>query len=148
MLTPNELVLINLILSAMLTGLIWTIQMVHYPGFLVVGTENFLAYQQQHMRTVSYIVIPLMLSELAAAFFLLMRYPTPHSAEVYLATAMVVIIWLTTMLVSSPLHSKLAAQGYNAQLINWLIATNWLRTAAWSTRTGILVLLAWQLIKH
>ncbi|MGB3779365.1 MAG: hypothetical protein WA960_13480 [Tunicatimonas sp.] len=146
MLTTNELILINLTLSAVLTGLIWTIQVVHYPGFLGVGSEGFLAYQQQHMRTISYVVIPLMLSELAATIFLLVRHPTPHT-EIYLATAMVVIIWVTTMFVSSPLHGKLASQGYSAEIIERLVTTNWLRTAAWSIRTTTLLLLMWQLLK-
>ncbi len=147
MLSTNELILINLTLSAMLTGLIWTIQVVHYPGFLGVGAEGFLSYQQQHMRTISYVVAPLMLSELAATIFLLIRNPTPYAGEVYLATAMVLLIWVTTMFVSSPLHSKLATQGYNPEVIKRLVTTNWIRTAAWSIRTIVLLLLSWQLLK-
>ncbi len=61
-------VLLNLTLSAMLTGLIWTIQIVHYPGFLGVGVEKFIAYQHNHMRTISYVVIPLMVAELSRSF--------------------------------------------------------------------------------
>lgn len=147
MLSTNELVLINFTLSAVLTGLIWTIQVVHYPGFLGVGTEGFLAYQEQHMRTISYVVIPLMLGELAATVFLLVRHPASYVGEIYVATAMVVIIWVTTLFVSSPLHGKLASQGHNAELINRLVTTNWIRTAAWSLRTGVLLLLTWQIIK-
>ena len=130
----------------MLTGLIWTIQVVHYPGFLGVGSEGFPAYQQQHMRTISYVVIPLMLGELAATIFLLIRHRPPHP-ELYVATAMVVIIWVTTMFVSSPLHSRLVSQGYNAEVIKRLVTTNWIRTAAWSARTVVLFLIAWRALK-
>ena len=146
MVSTNTLILINLTLSAMLTGLIWTIQVVHYPGFLGVGSEGFPTYQQQHMRTISYVVIPLMLGELVATIFLLARHPPPH-AEIYVATAMVVVIWVTTMLVSSPLHGKLVSQGYDVKIIERLVTTNWIRTAAWSLRTIILLMLTWQLLK-
>ncbi len=146
MITTNELVLTNLILSAMLTGLIWTIQVVHYPGFLGVGSDGFTDYQQQHMRTISYVVVPLMLGELVATVLLIVRYPA-LPIEVYVATAMVVIIWAATIFVSSPLHSKLLSQGYNTRLIEQLVNTNWIRTAAWSIRTVVLLLLTWQLVK-
>ena len=131
----------------MLTGLIWTIQVVHYPGFLGVGSEGFPAYQQQHMRTVSYVVVPLMLGELAATIFLLFRYSPSYAEMIYVATAMVAIVWITTVLVSSPLHGKLASQGYNAEVIKRLVVTNWIRTAAWSIRTITLLVLIWQLLR-
>ena len=146
MLSTNELILINLSLSALLAGLIWTIQVVHYPGFLGVGSEGFPAYQQQHMRTISYVVIPLMLCELVATVFLIAHQPSPPT-EIYVATAMVVIIWATTMFVSSPLHGKLVSQGYDPEIIERLVTTNWIRTAAWSIRTVVLFLLTWQALK-
>ncbi len=144
----NELILVNLVLSAILTGLIWTIQIVHYPGFMGVGTQDFLAYQQQHMRTISYVVVPLMLSELAATVFLLFRTPAFCTKEIYTAAVMVGIIWVTTMLVSSPLHGKLASQGYDTEIIRRLVATNWIRTIAWTVRTAILSGVIWYMLKH
>ena len=132
------IVLLNLTLSATLTGLIWTIQVVHYPGFLGVGTESFLAYQHHHMRTISYVVIPLMLVELVVALLLPSLDPFRSSWLAYTATGMVLIVWATTFFISSPLHSKLASAGYDASLIHQLVNTNWIRTIAWSVRTGIL----------
>ena len=131
------LLLINLTLSALLTGLIWIIQVVHYPGFLRVGAENFLAYQHGHMRTISYVVVPLMLGELAAALWLLFILPWP-SWLAYVASGMVVLIWLDTFLVFVPLHNKLLEEGYNVLLIRRLILANWVRTVAWSVRTLVL----------
>lgn len=140
-------VLLNLTLSAMLTGLIWTIQIVHYPGFLGVGVEKFIAYQHNHMRTISYVVIPLMVAELAVALWLQLLHHDSLSRITYLATAMVLVIWLSTLFISSPLHGKLSAQGYNPQLIQRLVATNWIRTVAWSIRTGVLFYLLLKLAR-
>ena len=140
------IVLLNLTLSAVLTGLIWTIQIVHYPGFLGVGPEIFLAYQHNHMRTISYVVIPLMLVELVAALLLPVFYQHRFAWITYLATSLVLVIWLTTFFISSPLHGKLASEGYNSLLIHRLVATNWIRTIAWSVRTGILFYLVVKMI--
>lgn len=134
----NVVILLNLTLSAVLTGLIWIVQVVHYPGFLGVGSKSFLAYQHNHMRTISYVVIPLMLAELIVAVLLLFLDQTRSSWLLYWATAMVLVIWMATFFVSSPLHGKLASAGYNVSLIHQLVATNWIRTLAWSVRTGIL----------
>ena len=141
------IVLLNLTLSAVLTGLIWTIQVVHYPGFLGVGTEGFLSYQHNHMRTISYVVIPLMLAELVVAFLLPFFYTHRVFWVTYLATGLVVAIWLSTLFISSPLHSKLASEGYDALTINRLVTTNWIRTVAWSARTGILFYIVSDMMK-
>ena len=148
MLSTESLVLVNLTLSALLTGLIWTIQLVHYPGFLGVGADGFLAYQQNHMRSISYLVIPLMLAELAMTGLLQYYYQNIPPRGVYLSTGLVVFIWGVTFFISSPLHGKLIAEGYNSTVIQQLITTNWLRTVAWSIRTGVLFFLAIQLLKE
>lgn len=132
------LILLNLTLSAILTGLIWTIQIVHYPGFLGVGVEKFIAYQHNHMRTISYLVIPLMVTELGLAVWLQFFQQNSLPRITYLATAMVLVIWLSTFFISSRLHGKLSTQGYDPQAIQQLVATNWIRTVAWSVRTSVL----------
>ena len=148
MLSTGSLVLINLTLSTLLTGLIWTIQLVHYPGFLGVGTDGFLAYQQNHMRNISYLVIPLMLAELVMAGLLQYYHRGLPPWSIYLSTGLVVFVWATTFFVSSPLHGKLVTYGYDSNIIQQLVVTNWLRTVAWSFRTGILFFLIVQLLKN
>ena len=140
------LTLANLTLSAILTGLIWTIQLVHYPGFLKVGTEGFLAYQQSHMRAISYLVVPLMLSELALGAMLQWKHwQEPIHETVYLATLGLLVIWVSTWLISSPLHGRLLQTGFDSLTIRQLVSTNWIRTVAWSARTIVLFYLMWRL---
>ena len=140
------LILGNLTLAAILTGLIWTIQLVHYPGFLKVGAEGFLVYQQAHMRTISYLVIPLMLSELTlGALLQWAHWKDPIHRTVYLATLNLLLIWLSTWLISSPLHGKLLQNGFDPSTIQRLVNTNWIRTVCWSLRTIVLFYLVWKL---
>ena len=141
------IVLLNLTISATLTGLIWVVQVVHYPGFHGVGTESFLAYQHNHMRTISYVVISLMVTELVVALLLPALDPFRSSWLAYTATGMVLIVWITTFFISSPLHGKLATTGYDASLIHQLVATNWIRTMAWTVRTGILFFVVLEMMR-
>jgi hypothetical protein len=133
------LLLLNLILSAFLTGLIWFVQIVHYPIFARVPASHFIAFQSTHMQTTGYIVAAPMLLELAGSFALLW-YPFPGIQQTanYAAFACVLLIWLVTFFVSVPIHNQLVSMGLRQELISRLVATNWLRTICWTLRTMLL----------
>lgn len=132
----------NLLVAAILTGLIWTIQVVHYPAFRYVGTAHFIEFQHRHMRNISYLVIPLMLIEVILGIWLQWNTRGKDAAiEVASVNGLLFLIWLVTFAVSSPIHSQLATQGFDLALINKLISTNWIRTLAWTCRTGILAII-------
>lgn len=137
------LLLLNLVFSSMLTGLIWLVQVVHYPGFLLVGKETGKAYQEHHTRSISRVVIPLMVAELAVAVWLFFS-PFLFQVLSYLnwaAFGLLLIIWLVTFLGAVPLHSSLTKNGYDNATIKKLIKFNLARTIAWTLRTLVLLLL-------
>jgi len=53
--------------TCVLVGLIWTIQVVHYPLFSSVGSSEFVRYEQQHTTRITLLVMPLMLAEVTLA---------------------------------------------------------------------------------
>lgn len=122
-------------------GLIWFVQVVHYPLFLRVGAEGFAAYETAHANRTTYVVAPLMLLELATALALLFPAYRPtfvSSPTAWLGAALVGVVWLSTAFVQVPLHNRLHT-GYSADVIRQLVATNWLRTAAWTARAALLL---------
>jgi len=130
----------NLLVAAILTGLIWTVQVVHYPSFRHVGVDHFIEFQHRHMRNISYLVIPLMLIEIFLAVYLQIQSTEKFvGLGVTSANGLLLLIWVVTFAISSPIHGQLAAQGFDNALINKLVNTNWIRTLAWTFRTGILV---------
>jgi hypothetical protein len=140
------LVLFNLLISAFLTGLIWFVQIVHYPIFAKVPTSHFIAYQTTHMQTTGYVVAGPMLLELAASGFLLV-YTLPGKMQILTigAFVLVLLIWIITFFVSVPIHNILVTNGFQQEMISKLVATNWVRTLAWTLRTAILVYLVLKL---
>ena len=60
-------------ISFSLVGLIWTIQVVHYPSFSYVDNDHYIDFQHFHMRAITYIVMPLMLFELAFEIYRLSK---------------------------------------------------------------------------
>ena len=61
----------HLIFSAIMVGVIWVIQLVHYPSFHFIDKDIYDSFQKFHMNKISIIVIPVMILELATGFLLL-----------------------------------------------------------------------------
>lgn len=114
-----------------LVGLVWTIQIVHYPLFAQVGRESFPVYHRHHTRQITWVVAPLMFAELLTAAWLVFA----GSREPWLLASLAPLAfnWISTWLVQIPLHEKLAT-GFDSHVHERLVATNWRRTAAWSLR--------------
>ncbi len=136
--TDTALSAVHLALAAFMTGLIWFVQLVHYPLFASVGRESFVAYEKRHAFRTSLIVAPVMLAEAGAAVWLLVR--TPGDVLVMIGAALLLVIWLSTALVQAPCHGRLA-RGYTARDARRLVRSNWVRTGAWSARCVLAALL-------
>lgn len=138
------LLLANLIWSAFLTGLIWFVQIVHYPLFRKVPTAHFGTYHAAHTLTTGRVVALPMLLELLIGGWLAMQFFPGHLKWInYAAYACVIIVWAATFLLAIPLHNVLTANGYNEEAISSLVTCNWIRTVGWTVRTVLLAYLLW-----
>ena len=126
-----------------MTGLIWFVQLVHYPLMARVGSANYAAYQQLHQRYTTLAVGPAMLIELVTAIWLAIFRPADVTAWLaWLGLSLVVLIWLSTAILQVPCHRRLEA-GFEPNTHRKLVQTNWLRTVLWSARGVIaMVILA------
>lgn len=125
--------------SLAMTGLVWFVQVVHYPLFARVQGD-FAAYETSHQSRTTLVVGPLMLTEAAtAAALLALPVAGVDRRMAALSLGLVAVAWGLTFLVSVPLHGKLSG-GFDAAAHACLVATNWPRTAVWTAR-GVLSLL-------
>lgn len=125
-----------------LTGLIWVIQVVHYPLFASVGRDQFAAYEASHTRLITVVVGPVMLLELATSVLLLTV--RPQAVPQWAAAAgvgLVAVAWLSTVLLQVPAHGRLSG-GFVEDAHSLLVHSNWIRTAAWTAHGA---LCAWML---
>lgn len=126
-----------------LVGLIWTIQLVHYPLFARVGGPGWSGYEREHQTRVTSLVGPLMLAELLSAGWLGVHPPADLPGwSLWLGLALVLAIWISTGLVQSPLHGRLSG-AFDARLHAHLVAGNWFRTLAWTLRGGLCLWWLW-----
>lgn len=136
--------LIHLAATLLMTGVIWIVQVVHYPLFAAVGAEAFRDYESQHQQRITLVVAPLMLIELATAVALVL-WTAPAEIPAWMPLAgliLVGVVWLSTAFVQVPAH-RLLESAFDGDAHRRLVATNWIRTVAWSLRTGLVL---WMLV--
>ena len=142
----NLCLLLNFASTWAMVGLIWLIQIVHYPLFSRVGVEHFPKYSADHQRLITYVVLPLMCVELGTAFLLWGARPAGISnASVIAGILLVIVIWGSTFAIQVPQHGKLLA-GYDAEVCRQLVCGNWVRTIAWTVRGVIVAWMIWRVL--
>jgi len=120
-----------------MTGVIWLVQLVQYPGFGRVGAADFASFHAHHCRAIGFVVGPLMVVELLTAVLLAWTGQPLWFWRFMLAALL--LIWVSTALLQGPLHSRLAREGLRPDLVESLVRGNWLRTILWSARSAGLV---------
>ena len=122
-----------------MVGVIWFVQVVHYPLFDRVGTSDFSAYSTRHTTVTGLVVGPPMILEAVTAVALVVWTPQGISVSlVWTGLLLVAGIWLSTALLQAPRHTTLG-RGFDPAAHRYLVTSNWLRTVLWSLR-GLVVL--------
>jgi hypothetical protein len=123
-------------------GVIWMCQVAHYPLFSDIG-DSLPRYQARNVRLTTWVVgLPMIVEALCAVALLIWLPGDLPMWSVWLGFALVLVIWIATMVFSVPMHGRLG-EGYSDGAHRRLVRTNWIRTIAWTAR-GVLVL--WMLV--
>ena len=126
--------------SAVMCGIIWFVQVVHYPLFAHVPSGAEADYPRENQRRTAWVVIPPMLLEGLTALALAIRPPSGVAAPAaWLGLGLVLVLWLSTAALQMPLHRRLDQEGHAADTIAALVRSNWIRTALWSARAGLAI---------
>ena len=138
--SPHHLMLIAAVHASAtlyMCGLIWFVQVVHYPLHGLVGEASFCIYQREHVRRTSWVVIAPMLCELATAG-VLVAVLSKDGIDPLATVGFLLLLkaWLATFLLSVPAHRKLE-QSFSKPAHKQLVYTNWVRTFAWTLRAPI-----------
>jgi len=140
--------LICLFSTFAMTGLIWLIQVVQYPLMSEVGESAFVSYEQSHCQRITPVVLPLMTAELFSAAWLVWRPLPACSGLLTVAFAALLVVWASTFFIQVPVHNQLCV-AFNPDQHRWLVQSNWIRTAMWSLRSGLMIwVLARQLLER
>ena len=132
--TADMLTLIHIVNVAVSWGLlilIWLVQIIIYPGLARIPCKDFINYHAWYVTKITMVVLPLMVTEIIIAiawFFLQVKLFYP-----LVAGGLVILVLWSTFTFQVPIHKSLQA-GKDKSKIRRLVATNWIRTIAWSLK--------------
>ena len=131
---------INVASTWFMVGLIWLIQLVHYPLFNYVGSKEFRIFHENHKILITPVVGIVMIVELVTSGIIIFQIPNgiPNWTTI-VGIILLGVIWFSTLLFQIPFHNKLSTN-FDENVLMMLINTNWIRTICWSLR-GIIVLI-------
>lgn len=136
-----EIALLHILATIYMTGLIWFVQVVHYPLKALVGSAHFSAYQESHKKRTAWVVGPPMLIEAGSALWLTIDPPgDTNRLWPIVGLSLLVIIWISTARFSIRYH-RILSHGFDATVHQLLVRTNWIRTALWTIRSFLALFL-------
>jgi hypothetical protein len=140
----RALLLLQAAATVYLTGLIWFVQVVHYPLLDEVRPAELPELEVRHQRRAGLVVgLPMVLELITAVAALRWRPPDLPAVWAWAGVTVLGVIWSSTAFVQVPLHDALE-RAHDAGRIRLLVASNWVRTIGWTVRT---VLVAWALAR-
>lgn len=137
----NWIIAVNAASALVMTGVIWFVQVVHYPLFAAVGAEQFVAYEVAHQRRTSIVVgLPMLVEDLTvlALFF----WPPDGVGRLlpFVGGVLLTVVLASTVFLQVPAHAALA-QSYHTAQVRRLVRSNWVRTIGWSARLVLAVVM-------
>ena len=139
------LILSHAISGFFLTGLIWVIQLVHYPSFKFYDTKTFKTAMAHHRQKISFIVMPLMLIELMTGITLAVIQWSSLAEFHIINLTLIAIIWVHTFMLMVPFHQT-CESNFDIDLLNRTLKHHWLRTTAWTLKSALWIATLWHIL--
>ena len=144
----SEIILLaNFVATAVMMGVIWFVQWVHYPLLATVPVDGAVKVAEQHQRRTGQVLALPMAVEGVTTLWLLASRPDAVSLILpWLAAVLLAVALGSTVFVSVPLHAKMATNP-TADVGQRLVVTNWPRTIAWTARTVVCAVMLLQVVR-
>ena len=142
----NRMILAQFGLAVFLCGVVWFVQVVHYPLMSAIGPDQFLKWHERHVRQTGWIVIVPMLAELVVAGWWLYRTKDTCRTPALAGSVLLVIVWIATFFGAVPAHDRLAG-GFDVATHESLMFWNLVRSIAWGGRSLLFGVLLFRIVE-
>ena len=125
----------------MMLGIIWFVQIAHYPLLKYIGKKEFKDYEKNYNKTIMPVAILILSLELLTGILLIWIRPLQIPIfYVIFGLFLIGVIWLSTWALQVPAHLRLQ-DNFNNKCHKLLVKTNWIRTLAWTLRALLMVIM-------
>lgn len=129
---------LHLAATLFMMGVIWFVQLVHYPLLREIDGYRESAYEFTHLRRATWVFAPPMVLETATAVWLFWKEPDFMRIELHwLGLALLAVIWLVTLFQAT--KHQILASAFDEDTHRKLVRSNLLRSVAWSLRAGLVL---------
>ena len=130
--------LTHVFLTLFMLGVIWFVQLLHYPLLSLIEGENFCLYERCHFHRMIYVISIPMLVEFVTGWWLLYeKIPVGSVGLLRINAGLLTLIWISSLCLQVPMHVKLI-KSFDIHAYRHLVSTNWIRTVAWTVRSLLL----------
>lgn len=141
----QSVIVLHFSATVFMTGVIWFVQIVHYPLFAKVPVDAYPAYERQHQRLTTFVVAPAMVIELLSGAWLAHFLSDFRNSLLFAASgAVLIVVWLSTFFIQVPCHQSLTEK-FSQQVHRKLVLSNWVRTIGWTVRSIALAIFVFKL---
>jgi hypothetical protein len=102
---------------------------INYPTWHLIGANEFRAFHQAvDPRVIGYLVMPKLVGSVLTVLLLWFRSAAIPRRAIWLAVALNIIVWISTIVIQIPIQLELSRSGLSIPLIERLLLTDlWLR---------------------
>ena len=76
--------ILHLISTFFMVGVIWVVQIVHYPSFYFIDKQKYQVFQEFHMHKISMIVVPMMVLEIFSGLILIFNFYHNNGQKIHI----------------------------------------------------------------
>ena len=130
---------LHILISFIMFGSVWFVQMVDYPLFRFVGKKSLGNYEKERIRRVLSVAFILMIIETITATILIFTPQIIPTTFAIINLALMIPIWIITCKVEVPVHRALT-KGYKQKEEDKILRGNKYRVLFYTLRIIILFL--------
>lgn len=128
---------LNLVATCVMVGVIWFVQLVHYPLLALIGVDRAPEIAVEHQQRTAWVVgLPMAVEGVTTLVLLFARPDRVDAWLAWLGAVILAVVLTSTVLLSVPLHERMA-NSPDPTIGRRLVVTNWPRTIGWSARAVV-----------
>ena len=136
-------VLVQLIVTVLMVGMIWTVHVVHYDLFPLVGADAWDAYEHAHVDRIGKVLFGPWLIEGICVLVLLFAHPMRLRVLALISAFLMLFILIDTAAFSAPAHGVLLDH-WDQQTYDDLMVVNLIRALLWTAKGAVAV---WMMVE-
>ena len=136
-------VLVQLVVTVLMVGMIWTVHVVHYDLFPLVGADSWDAYEHAHVDRIGKVLFGPWLIEGLCVLVLLLAHPKRLRIAAFISAFLMLFILIDTAAFSAPAHGVLLDH-WDQPTYDRLMTVNLIRAWLWTAKGAVAV---WMMVE-